>query len=91
MNLYRTYDSGFSPIFLAKQQIGGRFSIELEAPSHGTRLEQYMSEMPFFDKPAHKSLWPLAAVILALVFAPAALAFLLNALHRDKLATNKHE
>ena len=39
-----------------------------------------MSEMPF-DKPAPKSLWPVAAVILALVFAPAALAFLLNALH----------
>jgi len=38
-----------------------------------------MSEVPATDKP--KSLWPVAAIILLLVVAPAALAFLVNLLH----------
>ncbi len=38
-----------------------------------------MSEVPV-DKSAGKSLWPVAVVIMLLVFAPAAAAFILNAL-----------
>lgn len=40
-----------------------------------------MSEIRVFDKPESRSLWPVAAAILLLVFAPAAVAFVLNALH----------
>jgi hypothetical protein len=40
-----------------------------------------MSELPVVDKASRKSLWPAAVVILALVFAPAAVAFVLNVLH----------
>jgi hypothetical protein len=40
-----------------------------------------MSEMPVVDKAERKSLWPVAAIILLLVFGPAAVAFLLSVLH----------